>query len=313
MSDALVEERVAAVAGAASARRVERIQSVWSGHGELVRYTLDGGPVDSVVVKHIRPGRGRGRSYDRKLRSYQVEQTWYTKEGWADRCGDACRVARCLHAERAAGEWLFVLEDLDAAGFPKRTDYPSRAQLDVCLRWLATFHATFMGERPRGLWKIGTYWHLATRPDELRKMEKGPLRAAAAAIDERLNGARFKTIVHGDAKPATFCFSRDGRSVAAVDFQYVGGGCGVRDVAYLLSGEDAGAAKRSLGVYFQALAQALAGRDDVDAAAVEAEWRGLYAWAAADFQRFLAGWAPGWRVKAHEQALTKKVIAALKR
>jgi aminoglycoside phosphotransferase (APT) family kinase protein len=235
MTDELTQH-IATITGASKAERGERIQSVWSGYGEIVRYHLSGAPLDSVVVKHVKPAKGSGRSHDRKLRSYAVEQRWY--QTWSTRCSDACRIPRCLHAQRDKSEWLFVLEDLDAAGFSGRRHDLSNQQLDSCLRWLASFHATFLGERPSGLWKVGTYWHLATRPDEHRSMERGPLRDAASSIDARLSAARFSTLVHGDAKPANFCFSRDGRSVAAVDFQYVGGGCGMKDVAYLLTGED---------------------------------------------------------------------------
>ncbi len=170
---------IAEVTGASDATWHEHIQSVWAGHGELLRYQLHGADHPSVVVKHIRPGKGSGRSHDRKLRSYEVEQTWYQR--WARRCDEVCRVARCLHAERKGGEWLFVFEDLDAAGFPRRHELPRGRRLDACLRWLASFHATFLGERPRGLWKTGTYWHLKTRPDELRAMKAGPLRKAASA------------------------------------------------------------------------------------------------------------------------------------
>ena len=41
--------------------------------------------------------------------------------------------------------------------------------------------------------------------------------------------------MHGDAKLANFLFTSDHSQVAGVDFQYVGGGCGMKDVAYLLS------------------------------------------------------------------------------
>ncbi len=294
---------IARATGASRVARGERIQSVWSGHGELVRHDLSGAEQPSVVVKHIRPGKGSGRSHDRKLRSYEVEQNWYQQ--WAGRCGEACRVARCLHVERRSGEWVFVFEDLDGAGFGERHELPGGRRLHSCLRWLAAFHATFMNQRPRGLWKVGTYWHLRTRPDEHRAMARGPLRDAAAAIDARLNAARFKTLVHGDAKPANFCFSRDGLSVAAVDFQYVGGGCGAKDVAYLLTGEDRATVRRGLDVYFEALKDALGSDGD----AVVAEWRALYPWAWADFHRFLAGWEPRWRFSQHELSMTRKVLA----
>ena len=300
-----IARRVADVTGSSTAKPSEHIQSVWSGYGEIVRYALSGGPVPSVVVKHVTPPKGSGRSHDRKLRSYAVEQTWY--QDWSGRCADACRVPRCFHVERDQGEWLFVLEDLDAAGFAGRRHQLSDQQLDSCLRWLASFHAHFLGERPRGLWKIGTYWHLKTRPDEHRSMARGALRDAAAAIDSRLEAARFSTLVHGDAKPANFCFSRHGDAVAAVDFQYVGGGCGMKDVAYLLSDEDRRSTDRALDVYFGALRHAVQGRD-VDAAAVETEWRALFPWAWADFHRFLDGWAPHHRVGSHGAALTREVL-----
>ena len=54
-------------------------------------------------------------------------------------------------------------------------------------------------------------------------------------IDARLSRCRYQTLVHGDAKIANFCLPPEGGSVAAVDFQYVGGGCGMKDVAYFLS------------------------------------------------------------------------------
>lgn len=308
MTQALAQE-VARLAGAQHATRGERIQALWDGYGEAVRWMLTGAEVPSVVVKHVQAGSGKGRSHERKLRSYEVERVWY--QDWSSRCRETCRVARCFSAHREGTRWLFVFEDLDAAGFDRRHRNPSGVRLDACLRWLASLHATFMGARPRGLWKTGTYWHLATRPDELAAMPKGPLRDGAAAIDARLRAARFKTIVHGDAKPSNFCFRRDGGEVAAVDFQYVGGGSGVKDVAYLLTGEGAGTVKRGLEVYFQALRKDLAAKD-VDADAVEEEGRALYPFAVADFQRFMTGWSPGWRASAYERETTRRVLEGLR-
>ena len=304
---------MATAVGATTAREVQQIQSLWGGYGVAVRCALTDGPHDSVVVKHVRPGAGHSRSYNlshnrshsRKLRSYDVELAWY--RDWAARCGAGCRVPQVLHVERGAGEWLFVLEDLDAAGYPRRAHDLGGKQRTQCLTWLGAFHGAFLGARPRGLWKVGTYWHLATRPDEHQAMPRGPLRDAAAAIDARLSAATFQTLVHGDAKPANFCFGRDG--VAAVDFQYVGAGCGVKDVAYLLSDADEGSTQRGLETYFAALRRALPA--EVSADAVEAEWRALYPWAWADFHRFLVGWAPGWRVNAYGRRLTQQVLAAV--
>lgn len=297
------ERRIAEATGATDARRVERIQSVWGGYGELARYTLTGAQAATVVVKHVVPPDGDGVSHRRKLRSYAVEATWY--RGWVADLPPGCRTAQASLAERFEGGWLFVLEDLDAAGFHGRARAPKGAHLRACLEWLATFHAHHLGRAPEGLWPVGTYWHLQTRPDELEAMPAGALRDAAAHIDARLRGARFQTLVHGDAKPANFCFAPDGAAAAAVDFQYVGGGPGIRDVAYMLQGsEDHGPA---LDLYFTALRAAAPGH--VDADALEREWRALYPWAVADFQRFLAGWSPSWRAaSAAERRLTDAVL-----
>ena len=255
---------------------------------------LVGADVPSVIVKRVVPEAGRGLGHERKLRSYEVERAFYRHR--AARCNGVCRVARCHAAERTAGGWRFLLEDLDSAGFGVRRSALSAGELGLCLRWLARFHASFLGESPEGLWPEGSYWHLETRPDELAAIDDAELRAAAPRLDAALRGARFRTLVHGDAKPANFCFADDGSEVAAVDFQYVGGGCGMRDVAYLLFGRgEWGAGRGDAGTfldrYFLELRAAL--DPSVDADALEGEWRALYPCARADFHRFLAGWSPG--------------------
>jgi hypothetical protein len=280
LGDVTTLARIAGLTGSRSAHAGERIQSLWSGYGEIRRVHLEGGPVETVVVKQVRPP---PRAHPRKLRSYEVEQSWY--QDWAARC--PARIARCLGVHRAEHEALFVLEDLDAAGFPRRGLRSQRDQAELCLSWLARFHAAFLGCEPRGLWPVGTYWHLATRPEELARMTDRSLRRLAPKLDAQLSGARFQTLVHGDAKPANFCFSADGLRVAAVDFQYVGGGCGMKDVAYLLGGPEP-RQEPNLDFYFQALRAELPA--SVDAEALEAEWRGLYEVAWMDFQRFLDGW-----------------------
>ncbi len=305
---------VAGVTGATSARRGERIQSLWSGYGEIVRVELTGADVETVVVKWVQPparvrGAKKDASHARKCRSYDVETTWY--RSFASRCDDTCRVPRLIGAESANEEWLIALEDIDAAGFPERRREPGSSGMDACLRWLAAFHARFLGVAPEGLWKHGTYWHLATRQDELAAMEDAELRSAAPLLDRRLRACAFQTLVHGDAKPANFCFARGGAAVAAVDFQYVGGGCGMKDIAYLLSDDPAEA--RWLDAYFVHLRSALDRRAErVDVDALEREWRGVYPIARADYHRFLAGWAKEhWRRDAHAQKLTRDVLRTL--
>lgn len=264
---------------ARGARQIAQIQRLWGGYGELVRLELEGGDAPTVIVKRVAPPPAEADSISdaRKRRSYEVEAMFYRR--YAPRCDDTCRVARCYGSSRVDGETWFALEDLDAAGFPARRDPATGHALDACLGWLAAFHARFVGDPGDGLWPEGTYWHLATRLDELAIDP-----ARAQALDRALAGARYQTILHGDPKEANFCFAPDGRGVAAVDFQYAGRGCGVKDVAYLLYGH----ADAHVETYFRALRGALPA--GVDGAALEREWRALFPIAQQDFQRFLAGW-----------------------
>lgn len=196
-----------------------------------------------------------------------------------------------------------------------RTSVKDR-EIKACLSWLAHFHALFLGVAPEGLWPVGTYWHLETRPDELEAMDDAELKAAAGDIDRILNECRFKTIVHGDAKLANFCFSQSGKDVAAVDFQYVGGGCGMKDVVYFLGScmDERECEKRVPGLldyYFSELKLSL--KKDIDFHALEKEWREMFAFAWTDFHRFLLGWRPGhWKINRYSKQLTKEVLRKLK-
>jgi len=303
-----LSERIRRATGASHVELSELVQSLWGGYGELRRVQLQGARLESAIVKSVMPPAEREfardpsqlRSHRRKLRSYAVELAFY--ESFATTCGPACRVPAFLHGEAGDDRFLFVLEDLDQAGFPVRKTRATPQEIAACLEWLAAFHARFLGVAPTGLWKVGTYWHLATRPDELGRLSAGELRRAALRIDERLNAARFRSLVHGDAKLENFCFSRSGQRVAAVDFQYVGGGVGVKDVAYLLSSclspaECGDQIPGYLELYFDALRSALGAQSSPlgsDAAALEDEWRALFPWAWSDFYRFLLGWAPAY-------------------
>jgi hypothetical protein len=308
---------IAKATGATHVRKGERIQSLWSGYGEIFRVHLTGAEVPTAIVKSVQPPahlRGSDRSHARKCRSYHVETAWYRTLG--KQCDASCRVPALIESQVANDEWSFLLEDLDAAGFAERRRDPKSGEMETCLAWLAAFHARFLGVAPNGLWKVGTYWHLATRPDELAAIDDVALREAAPVLDRRLRSCVFQTLVHGDAKPANFCFAPGGRAVAAVDFQYVGGGCGMKDVAYLLSSPSHGAAaleRRYLDTYFKHLREALAHRGEaLDVVALETEWRALYPIACADYYRFLAGWAKEhWRSDGHGQRVLQEVLRTL--
>lgn len=286
--------------GATAIRDEALIQSLWSGYGKILRVTLEGGNWPTVIVKRIHPptaqNHPRGWNTDighqRKLRSYQVEEAWYRNHAVP---AAQWRTARFIAAVSLPAGRMIVMEDLDAAGYNLRHQHLTLDEIKACLSWLAHFHAHFLGKAPSGLWEEGTYWHLDTRPEEFRVMRDGPLKRKASAIDAALKSCRFRTFVHGDAKLANFCFAEDGR-VAAVDFQYVGGGCGMKDVAYFMSScLDEDACARHEGVlldhYFGVLRLAVR-LEAAEYALLEQEWRDLYAMAWADFTRFLEGWMP---------------------
>lgn len=316
------ESVVITATGASRVVDSELVQNLWSGYGKILRLSLEGGADPTVVVKHVRVAGGgkhpRGwnssLSHERKLKSYQVEAAWYRE--WSRRCGGLCRVPEFLAFDQEGEEVLLVLEDLDGAGYPSRLGRAGWKQIEICLKWLAGFHAKFMGEVPVGLWETGTYWHLETRPEEWAALGDVALKAAAETIDQRLKQAIYQTLVHGDAKLANFCFSEAGDQVAAVDFQYVGGGCGMKDVAYFIGSclDEEACEKHEaalLDCYFTALREALATlQPDVDAAAVEAEWRGLFPLAWTDFHRFLKGWSPShWKINSYSERIAREVLA----
>lgn len=310
--------------GASSFMEKEVVQQLWSGYGNIIRYQLEGADYKSIIIKLVHPpsndahprGWNTDLSHQRKLNSYQVETSWYQQ--LSGQCDDTCRIPKCLGVERNGNDVIIVLEDLNESGYPIRKSHVDIGDMEVCLAWLANFHATYLNITPTGLWEQGTYWHLDTRPDELKVLEDLELKQYAAAIDEELKGSLFHTIVHGDAKLANFCFSDDNR-VAAVDFQYVGGGCGMKDVAYFIGSclHEADCEKyetRLLDYYFNELRSALIARKSkVDLHKLESDWRRLFPFAWADFHRFLKGWSPEhWKINSYSEKMTRQVIEKLK-
>ncbi|WP_282037376.1 oxidoreductase family protein [Saccharicrinis aurantiacus] len=303
---------------------IEMIQSLWSGYGRIIRLGLKNGIKKSVVAKHVKmpnqKNHPRGWNTDfshlRKVKSYEVETNWYQQ--WAKLCDNNCKIPHCFVIESENGEVFMVLEDLDDAGYDLRKDSVDWSDIEACLKWLANFHATYLQEKPTGLWDIGTYWHLDTRPDELKIMDDKILQKAAPAVDEILNNCKYLTFVHGDAKLANFCFSSSENKVAAVDFQYVGGGCGMKDVAYFIGSclyeEDCEKLEdKILNFYFKELESASAVKKKyLNFKELEKEWREMYPVAWTDFHRFLKGWSPShWKINSYSEKMARQVIRKL--
>ena len=61
------------------------IQELWSGYGKIIRVGLENAPIESVIVKHVQlpiytnhpRGWNTNIGHQRKVKSYQVETTWY--------------------------------------------------------------------------------------------------------------------------------------------------------------------------------------------------------------------------------------------
>ncbi|MGK0367830.1 MAG: hypothetical protein ACI9QD_000969 [Thermoproteota archaeon] len=282
------------------------IQELWSGYGQLTRIKLD---KKSVILKLIKfpnqqdhpRGWNSDISHQRKVKSYNVEIEWY--KNFNQKIKDSY-IPRHIASGKIEDFLYLVLEDLND------DDFKPKEQLDFhdikkCLKWLAHVHKRHLSTEPKNLWANGTYWHLETRPDELKVIDELELKNAAPLVNQKLNEATFKTIVHGDAKLSNFLFNNT--CAAAVDFQYVGGGVGVKDVAYFLSSvynekELFQNEEACLDYYFKELTNS----------EVEKEWRELYPYAWCDFYRFLAGWSPGhWKLNAYSASMKEKVLKCL--
>lgn len=301
----------------------EHMQSLWGDQGRIIRLRSDSKHHPTAVLKQItfnqKAGHPRGwntdSSFKRKVRSYEVECAWYTH--YAQQCDSPCKVPTALGIHAQDNQRLILLEDL-SVNYPLTCTQITLEQTRVCLGWLANFHARFMNHSALGLWEEGCYWHLATRQDEFRTMADGPIKESATVLDKRLRDTKNQCLLHGDAKLANFCFSANMGRVAAVDFQYVGRGCGMKDVVYLLGSclpesECEQHEQSLLNEYFEKLNSALMRvMSPINREALETEWRDLYAIAWTDFYRFLLGWMPTHhKINAYTRALADQALADL--
>lgn len=149
-------------------------------------------------------------------------------------------------------------------------------------------------------------------------MSESPLKETASFIDNQLNSANYKTTLHGDAKIANFCFAEDSSKVAAVDFQYVGSGVGIKDLVYFLSSvlNEAELEKFSvelMGYYFNQLNYFIKYYDiEINFNELKKEWQSLYPYAIADFQRFLFGWMPThYKLNGYTRKVTEELLSDL--
>ncbi|MFN8577620.1 MAG: choline kinase [Candidatus Sericytochromatia bacterium] len=281
-----------------------KIQSLWSDYGEILKVNVKGNIPFTLIIKNIvlpqNINTDNNFSHQRKIKSYDNEINWYKYFSNVD--NNSFKFPKCFGIKKDNNSFVLIIEDLDSLGYPVRLNNLNKKEAMLCLKWLANFHAYFINTKSEYLWEIGTYWHLATRPDEFLKMKDSKLKEKAHEIDFILNNCSYKTLVHGDSKTANFCFSSNLNNVSAVDFQYVGHGCGMKDIAYFF--DSAFIEKQCfdweeelLDYYFKELNLSCTKYNkEINFSNLENEWRRLYSLCWADFYRFLIGWIPNTNV-----------------
>jgi hypothetical protein len=308
--------------------KIEDIQSLWSNYGKILRLHTNSRDYPTIIAKHIYPpdkfdhprGWNTNTSHNRKIKSYEIETSFY--RNYEKKCNQSkkCIIPKLIKSIKTDSETVLFLEDLDSIGFHIRKKELKLEEAKPCIKWLANFHATFYHQTPKQLWGEGTYWHLETRQEELNSIKDTNLKSIAPLIAKKLRDTNYKTFVHGDAKLQNFCFSDINNSVASVDFQYVGAGCGMKDLAYFIGSvfdeNDCEIYENEiLDTYFHELF--LAFRDkklNLNSKHIELCWRKLYPYAWADFHRFLMGWQPGhWKLNNYTQKMLDIVTIDLNR
>lgn len=313
----VVQDRICALLNISSISKIEVIQELWSGYGKLMRIYSPELASNAIIAKLINfpeesnhpRGWNSSTSHQRKVKSYEVEFYWYENFQIPN---STFKIPNYIASSSISETKVLLLEDLQTLGFVSKSNQLSFEEIKRCLKWLARFHSNYLFQEPKGLWEEGCYWHLDTRREEWVRMPNNRLKSSARDIAEKLKNAKFQTLVHGDAKQANFCF-KEGQ-VAVVDFQYVGKGCGIRDVVYFLGGSlsDNELTKyhnQLIDYYFDQL------KISLDASVyneLEKEWRGIIPYCWADFERFLEGWSPEHhKLNSFSRNMTEKALSIL--
>ena len=244
----------------------ELVQILWKGNGELVRLHIvpkKGEKRPPLILKKVqlnaRVDETDGEldpKQQLKAKSYAIERQFYLELSTRLIINMGVRMPHLVNSSdastRTSVSITLLLSDLKAEGFMDVSLSASGmtiGQVLLATDWLARFHACGLGEGWESLyqlWPEGCYWGLDARRDEWHRLldsDKhkgedetflaGQLYHAAPALASRLRSAqgfaRGWTCVHGDFKAANLLLSDT--ECAALDFQYVGGGFGVRDLA----------------------------------------------------------------------------------
>jgi len=289
----------------------EKISSLWSGYGSIIRQTYLLNPKDktrtTAILKHVSADHLAGSHFDvsheRKLISYHVERFFYKN---LSKNVEGAAVAKLLDSAPDC----VIIEDL-SVNYPNERYSSSTESAKIVLRWLANFHASFWQEtkqavvpppskevsKAEGVWQQGCYWYLDTRQDEFSELSED-WKALGIKVDEKLkgDGYTFQTLNHGDAKAANIVFNSEGTECAMYDFQYVGRGYGVKDVVYFLSTSVKNIAQNEkdlLKYYYEELVKGLSRKQNGAQLAEQYTFDIMmehYEYALIDWLRFMKGW-----------------------
>jgi hypothetical protein len=296
------------------------IQSLWAGYGSVssVSICTASNETVSLIIKRVTPpSDGVGISHERKVKSYCAEAYFYQHlASQLSPYSASCVVPHSYSIQSKDGGFLFCMSDL-RHDFSDSNGSLSIDHTKAALRWLAHFHATFWNNSSiptfnndndthtdlHGIWECGGYWHFETRQDEWQDISSSSswktLKQCAGVIDERMKqDDQFHTVCHGDFKSANILLDPDGTKCAAVDFQYVGGGYGMKDVVMLLvssCSSGRGDTKRwesdMLQFYHETLTNALSQRPNQNTNMYSLEVATMhFELCLLDYVRFMAGW-----------------------
>ncbi|WOO76664.1 uncharacterized protein LOC62_01G000289 [Vanrija pseudolonga] len=248
------------------------LQTLWAGYGSISSFSAvdKSGSSHALILKLVAPPRGASQDegHRRKMLSYGVEQHFYSAVVPTLHLPSEVGIASVI-ATSGDGVIATVLEDLRPR-FPvsgERRGELSAAQVSAALLWLGKFHAASWGygkgqldafvlpplleteDGKKALWLNGGYTYLATRMSEFATLQRGrgewsvlaeldgagnsPASLAALFLEPR--GRAYESLIHGDVKSENLFANARGDRVAFFDFQYVGVGLGVCDLAKLFT------------------------------------------------------------------------------
>ncbi|TXC85133.1 phosphotransferase [Luteibaculum oceani] len=269
---------------------LERRKTLWADYGCL--YALQG-QGKKLVLKHYQwpeedsiQDEAQRFAVARKRSSFRNELIWYRDMPMAQQAG----IPLAYGFEENNREIIIVLDDLESMGFVCNPQPLRSHHVKACLEFLVDFHIRNLNVNEA---HKGGYWHLETRPFEFDKMEGGFFKDNAQTWDQTIKNAQFKTIIHGDAKPANYALNND-NNVIAYDFQYWGQGIGTQDlVCYLYSiCENQKDWTSYTNLYFDLLQQQMEFFEVEGGKEIVKEWKAMVEVCKNDYQRFLLGWNP---------------------